>query len=42
MSIVFCSEVNFLISIKMDRKRLKQLLEEYDDRFNELWFYRKQ
>lgn len=41
MSIVLCSEVSLLMSNKMDRKRLEQLMEEYDDRFNELRFYRK-
>lgn len=42
MSIVLCSEINLLISNKMDGKRLKQLMEEYDDRFKELRLYRKQ
>jgi hypothetical protein len=41
MSIVLCSEVRLLISNKMERKRLKQLMEEYDDRFSKLRVYRK-
>jgi hypothetical protein len=41
MSIVIGSKVGLLISNKMDKKRLKQLMEEYDDRFRELRFYRK-
>jgi hypothetical protein len=41
MSIVLCSEVSLLISNKMDREILKQLMEEYDDRFRKLRVYRK-
>jgi hypothetical protein len=41
MSIVSCSEISLLIRNKMDREIVKQLMEEYDDRFSELRFYRK-
>ncbi len=38
MSIVLCLEDGLLISRKLDRKLLKQLMEEYDDRFSKLRF----
>ncbi len=42
MSIVLCFEDSLFISRKMNLKLLKQLMEEYDDRFSKLRFYRKQ
>ncbi len=42
MSIVLCAEDSLRIRRKKNRKLIKQLMEEMNDRFSELRLYRKQ